>query len=161
MKIRGQFYPRSFNMGFSREMYEKLGGFHDDLRHGQDIEFSHRLIKAGANIVYVYNAPVCHKRRSTIPLFFKQTWNWGVARINLYHIDKDMLKPIHFLNSIAVIFFPVLIPVIIIGFFDCLIKYRSIRVALWLPIVIPVQVFGYGLGFIYRGLTYDKRTKKT
>ena len=155
MKIKGKFYPRSFNMGISREVYRNIGGFNIDLRHGQDIEYSHRVMQSGANIAYI-DSPVYHKRRATIRSFFRQTFNWGVARINLYHIDKSMLKPSHFANSVATILFPVLIPVIIIAVIDCLIKYRSIRVAMWLPIVIPAQVFGYGLGFIYRGLTYDR-----
>ena len=35
----GQFHPRSFNMGLSREVYEKVGGF-IITRMGEDIEFS-------------------------------------------------------------------------------------------------------------------------
>ena len=33
------FYPRSFNMGMRKEVYEALGGF-SDMRYGEDIDFS-------------------------------------------------------------------------------------------------------------------------
>lgn len=33
------FYPRSFNMGMRKEVYEALGGF-SDMRYGEDIDFN-------------------------------------------------------------------------------------------------------------------------
>ena len=44
-KKLAKYYPRSFNMGLSRELWEKIGGF-GSLRHGQDIEFSNRIIRS-------------------------------------------------------------------------------------------------------------------
>jgi len=40
----GTFHPRSFNMGISREVYEKTGGYRIT-RMGEDIEFSLRIIE--------------------------------------------------------------------------------------------------------------------
>ena len=40
-----KFYPRSHNMGLKKKIFEKIGGF--GLRHGQDIELSHRILIAG------------------------------------------------------------------------------------------------------------------
>ena len=37
------FYPRSFNMGMRKEVYEALGGF-SDMRYGEDIDFSIRIV---------------------------------------------------------------------------------------------------------------------
>ena len=39
-----KFHPRSFNMGYSREVYEKTGGF-SNLRFGEDIDLSIRIVK--------------------------------------------------------------------------------------------------------------------
>ncbi|MDZ7764208.1 MAG: glycosyltransferase family A protein [Melioribacteraceae bacterium] len=39
-----KYYPRSFNMGVRKDVYEKIGGM-GKLRHGQDIEFSHRILQ--------------------------------------------------------------------------------------------------------------------
>src|SRR5690606_5419129 len=41
----GQFHPRSFNLGVSREVWEKTGGFKLS-RRSEDIEFSIRMINA-------------------------------------------------------------------------------------------------------------------
>jgi len=43
-KHLGNYHPRSFNMGISREAFEKSGGYHIT-RMGEDIEFSIRLEK--------------------------------------------------------------------------------------------------------------------
>ena len=41
-----KFYPRSFNMGVRRDVYNELGGF-SKMRFGEDIDFSIRIFKAG------------------------------------------------------------------------------------------------------------------
>ena len=45
-KKMDKFYPRSFNMGLRREVYEALGGF-ADMRFGEDIDFSTRIFEGG------------------------------------------------------------------------------------------------------------------
>lgn len=158
-----KYYPRSFNMGVHAEVVEKIGGF-GTLRHGQDIEFTHRIRSQGET-VKVIDAVVYHKRRTSLWRFFKQVYNWGVARINLYKIDKGMLEAIHF--------FPFLGTSVILAFLLCLalwpsvvwpvgvagismlllmaihgiFKYKDIRVFVFIPFVVPIQILGYGLGF--------------
>ncbi len=41
-KEMDKFYPRSFNMGVRRTVYETLGGF-SKMRFGEDIDFSIRI----------------------------------------------------------------------------------------------------------------------
>ena len=41
-----KFYPRSFNMGVRRDVYNQLEGF-SKMRFGEDIDFSIRIFKAG------------------------------------------------------------------------------------------------------------------
>ena len=45
-KKMDKFYPRSFNMGVRREVYQALGGF-SKMRFGEDIDFSIRIFKGG------------------------------------------------------------------------------------------------------------------
>ncbi|MDX1699903.1 MAG: glycosyltransferase, partial [Melioribacteraceae bacterium] len=97
-----KYYPRSFNMGVRSDIVDKIGGM-GKLRHGQDIEFSNRILSTGEQVIKVAKAIVYHKRRISLKKFFKQVFNWGVARINLYKIDRSMLEPIHFLPAIATI----------------------------------------------------------
>jgi len=168
-KKLARFYPRSFNMGLRRGLWAKIGGF-GTLRHGQDIEFSHRIISRGAKTVFINNAPVFHKRRTNLRRFYKQVFNWGVARINLYKIDSKMLEPLHaapaiatlfvFGVALATIFFPefrlifgigviIALALMLFAMLDAARTYHSVLPALYLPFVMHAQVFGYGLGFIY------------
>ena len=170
-KMMAKFFPRTHNMGIKRSVYEKVGGF-GDLRHGQDIELSNRIRKSGARIKFLINAVVYHRRRTSIKQFFKQVFNWGVARINLGKIDPSMLEPIHFLPSLATLFgfsivgtgiyldFPldqlfllIFIPLGLLSLFGAA-KKKDLRIFPYLLVVIPSQIIGYGLGFI---LNFIKR----
>lgn len=76
-----KFYPRSFNMGVRRDVYERLGGF-SKMRFGEDIDFSIRIFKAGCRCRLFPEAWVWHKRRTDLKKFFRQVYNSGIARIN-------------------------------------------------------------------------------
>tara|TARA_A100001011_G_scaffold390460_1_gene473913 strand:- start:1029 stop:2054 length:1026 start_codon:yes stop_codon:yes gene_type:complete len=172
-----KFYPRTHNMGLKKKVFEKIGGF-GNLRHGQDIEYSNRILSNGSKITFVPDALVYHRRRTTIRQFFKQVFNWGVARINLFHIDKNLLEPIHFLPALSLlisisvlvgcfilpnVFYPILIIssylILIISIYGSL-KYKSIFMIFYLPVIIPIQIFGYGLGFIWAFLNHSILNKR-
>jgi GT2 family glycosyltransferase len=156
-------------MGLSRELFLKIGGF-GDLRHGQDIEFSHRIIKSGAKVLYISDAVVYHKRRTSIKKFFRQVFNWGTARINLYKLDKSMLEILHVAPAMALLFllllllgsilsqglwvftrfFLVIGSLVLLGSaLHAAYKYKSMPVFFLVLIVMPLQVIGYGSGFIW------------
>ena len=181
-KKMAKFYPRSFNMGISKVLWNKTGGF-GSLRHGQDIEFSNRIIQSGAKVLFIENARVYHKRRTNFKRFFRQVFNWGVARINLYKIDKRMLEPLHALPALATLLFILIcisaafspsvkflffgmvtlgILLLLFSMIDAILVYREIKPSLLLPLIIPAQIFGYGLGFIYnfiRRVIFNKGEK--
>lgn len=165
-KSVAKFYPRSFNMGFHRKVYETIGQFHK-IRHGQDMDYSARIFKAGFDVRLIPDAFVYHKRRTSIKKFFKQIFNWGVARINLSQLHEGLLKPIHLapalivvgtcLTLIGVLFklLPFLLVYIIavvavlialLAFIQSLTMYKNIRVALLSIITLFIQVIAYGLG---------------
>ncbi|MEC9376605.1 MAG: glycosyltransferase [Candidatus Neomarinimicrobiota bacterium] len=170
-KMMARFFPRTHNMGIKREVYEKIGGF-GDLRHGQDIEFSNRIRKSGARIKFLLNAVVYHRRRTSLKQFFKQVFNWGVARINLGKIDSAMLEPIHFLPALATIssvvvftgviyfgysislFLTIMITSLVLLSIVGTLKKKTVLVFPLLLIVIPAQIIGYAMGFI---LNFIKR----
>lgn len=153
-------------MGMTRSLYNKVGGF-GSLRHGQDIELSHRIYNSGANVLHIPEAIVYHRRRTTLSKFFKQVFNWGVARVNLGKKNRVMLEPLHFVPSIVTIiaflitYYFLVDPVRNGPFFELGLGFlmfisgvgswylKDIRGFFLLLIVIPVQIFGYGLGFIF------------
>lgn len=168
-KSVAKFYPRSFNMGIHRKVFEDIGGM-NKLRHGQDMDFSQRIYDAGYKVGLVADAYVYHKRRTSLSKFYRQIFNWGVARINLANAHPSMLKPVHLLPAIVIlgltflliftIAFPVLgkslwvltgivyFLVIIWAFIESLTKYKNFKAALLSPVTLNIQVFAYGFGLI-------------
>src|SRR5574344_1395247 len=94
-----KFYPRSFNMGIRRDVYLKLGGF-SKMRFGEDIDFSIRIFKNGYRCRLFPEAWVWHKRRTDFNKFFRQVFNSGIARINLYKKYPESLKLVHLLPMV-------------------------------------------------------------
>ncbi len=94
-----KFYPRSFNMGIRRDVYTQLGGF-SPMRFGEDIDFSIRIFKAGCKCRLFPAAWVYHKRRTDFRKFWRQVYNSGIARINLYKRYPESLKLVHLLPAV-------------------------------------------------------------
>jgi len=185
--VQKKFYPRSFNMGVSAKVFQHIGGM-GNLRHGQDMEYSARIYNNGYKVDLIHDAFVYHKRRTSIKRFYKQIFNWGVARINLGRIDKKMLKPIHLLPAVIVagVLFIIagsllhlalklpILPLLIIwgitlagmiaiaalAFFQSLLKYKIMKVGFLSIITLYIQVFAYGSG-LWKGIFQVLKGKKT
>lgn len=156
-----KFYPRSFNMGMKKTVYQALNGF-SRMRYGEDIDFSIRIFKGGYACFYFPDAWVYHKRRTDFRQFFRQVNHSGKARIDLFLKYPESLKPVHCLPAIftiglivillAAVFYPwvLILPLIYIAalFTDSLIKNKSLSVALLSIPASFVQLTGYGTGFI-------------
>ena len=109
-----KFYPRSFNMGIRRDVYERLGGF-SKMRFGEDIDFSIRIVKAGYTTRLFPDAWVYHKRRTDFRKFWRQVYNSGIARINLYKKYPDSLKLVHLLPMVFTLGVSLCLAVMLIG----------------------------------------------
>lgn len=94
-----KFYPRSFNMGIRRDVYQQLGGF-SKMRFGEDIDFSYRIVEAGYQTRLFPDAWVWHKRRTDFRKFFRQVYNSGIARINLSKRHPGTIKLVHLLPMV-------------------------------------------------------------
>lgn len=94
-----KFFPRSFNMGMKREVYNALGGF-AKMRFGEDVDFSYRLVEAGYSSRLFPGAWVWHKRRTDFGKFYKQVFNSGIARINLEKRHPGTMKLVHMLPMV-------------------------------------------------------------
>lgn len=146
-----KFYPRSFNMGIRREVYEQLGGFRA-MRFGEDIDFSYRIVEAGYTTALIPDAYVYHKRRTDFRKFFRQVHNSGIARINLSILHPGTLKLVHTLPALftlAVIPFMPLMPLYTLAVFaDASIRNRSVKIGALSVVAAFTQLIGYGTGFI-------------
>lgn len=153
-----QFKPRSFNMGCRRELFASLGGFSEDMRYGEDIDFSLRLIASGAKVLLFPDAFVYHKRRVDLEQFFMQVHHSGEARIALEERHPGTTRLVHWLPALFTIFC-VLAVLSIIGsgflvlyalaiFLLALYSTGSAKVALLSILTSYVQLLGYGTGFL-------------
>lgn len=161
-KKMDKFYPRSFNMGIRRDVYKELGGF-SHMRFGEDIDFSIRIFKAGHACRLFPGAWVWHKRRTDFRKFFRQVYNSGIARINLYKKYPESLKIVHLMpaaftagTALLVILAAVmcqplwLAPIVLYALMilaDSSMHNRSLRIGLLSVAAAFVQLTGYGLGF--------------
>ena len=109
-----KFYPRSFNMGIKKTLYEALHGF-SNMRFGEDIDFSIRIFKSGARCRLFPEAWVWHKRRTDFRKFFRQVHNSGIARINLYKKYPESLKLVHLLPALFTVGVATLLAIFLTG----------------------------------------------
>ncbi|GAB2981130.1 glycosyltransferase [Mucilaginibacter puniceus] len=161
----GQFHPRSFNMGISRQVWEKAGGF-IITRLGEDIEYSIRIHSMGFKIGLIPDAKVYHKRRANFYQFYKQIHFFGRARINIYKFFPKGLKVVHFfpatftlgllftiisnlLNWQLAVFCNIILGIIVLLiFFHAWWKNKSLKIAFLSVIASFIQLTAYGLGFM-------------
>lgn len=156
-----KFYPRSFNMGIRREVYQALGGF-SQMRFGEDIDLSIRIFKGGYRCRLFPEAWVWHKRRTDLKKFFKQVHNSGIARINLYKRYPESLKLVHTLPAVFTVgcvlllllcivswlfLMPLLLWVVLI-FLDATVQENDPEVGITAVPASFVQLIGYGTGFL-------------
>lgn len=155
-----KFVPRTFNMGFSREVYDKVGGFRE--MFSEDIDMSTRIRLAGYSPELIRDVKVYHKRRGSLAKFWRQVHVFGMSRITLQLLYPGSMKAVHWAPAIFVIG---AVAMIILAFFNPLwllplaayilalwisacISTRSLKVGTMAVAASMVQLWGYGTGFI-------------
>lgn len=175
-KHYGTFHPRSFNMGISKDVYEKVGGY-KITRMGEDLEFSMRIIKAGYQTALIEDAFVYHKRRTSLSQFYKQLHFFGRARINVGRFYPEEVKLLHWfpalftlgflsLPLLYIIFWPlaamglgVYLLFLAVNFSSSLTKNKSIKVAFLCMATSFTQLYAYGIGFLKELVKPSPKTK--
>jgi GT2 family glycosyltransferase len=157
-----KFYPRSFNLGIKKSVYEALGGF-APMRYGEDIDLSTRIFMNGYSCRLFPEAFVYHKRRVKFSSFFRQVKHSGEARVILKNKYPETFKLVHLLPAAFVVgnlllimlgifhhwlwFMPIVLYIMMV-FVDSLVKNKDLIVALLSVPAAYCQLFGYGLGFL-------------
>lgn len=123
-----KFFPRSFNMGIRRDIYQQLGGF-SKMRFGEDIDFSYRIVEAGYQPRLFPRAWVWHKRRTDFRKFFRQVYNSGIARINLEKLHPGTMKLVHLLPMVFTV--GVIALILISAFGRAMTHFDAAHSSLW------------------------------
>ena len=156
-----KFVPRSFNMGYSREVWEKVGGFRE--MFSKDIDMSTRIRQAGFEISLIRPAFVYHKRRVDFAKFARQTHVFGMSRITLKLLYPGSLKLVHCLPAVFVVGVAVMVALSLLWKWWAILPLAVYVAALWLTALIStkslkisllavlsafIQLGSYGIGFI-------------
>ena len=160
-----KFVPRTFNMGFSRQVYEKVGGFRE--MFGEDIDMSTRIRNAGFSLTLYPDVFVYHKRRVNFKKFCKQMQVFGISRVTLKIMCPGSMKPVYFLPALFTLGSAALV---IASFFrwwfilplavyvaalwiDGLRVTRSLKIACLGVAASLAQLYSYGVGFMKSYIT--------
>ncbi len=155
-----KFVPRTFNMGFSKEVYKNVGGFKD--MFGEDIDLSLRIRNKGYTCQLISDAFVYHKRRVDLRSFYRQVHVFGMARISLYLLHPSSMKLVHTLPALFTIasllivllslysiwaLTPLIIYFVLI-FIASSLEYKKLSIGFLSIVTTAIQLYGYGWGFI-------------
>ncbi|MDE6340561.1 MAG: glycosyltransferase [Muribaculaceae bacterium] len=155
-----KFTPRTFNMGYSREVFEHVGGFRE--MFSEDIDMSTRIRNAGFKIALFPDVYVYHKRRVDLKKFWKQVHVFGMSRITLELLYPGSMKLVHWLPAVFTVgaallimgcffrwwFIIPLVVYILALWIGGLYATRSLKIASMGVVAAMVQLTGYGTGFI-------------
>jgi len=173
-KSVGKFQPRSFNMGISKEAFEKAGGF-GQIHPGEDPDLTFRIWKAGFETRLFPKAFVYHKRRIDWNKFYIQVNKFGMVRPILNQWHPGTARPTYWFPTLFILglvgalilaafgmFLPFLLYVLyfIVLFLDALFKERSVVIACLAIYAALTQFIGYGIGFFKSTMLLNFSRKK-
>ena len=156
-----KFVPRTFNMGFSRSVYDRVGGFRE--MFSEDIDMSTRIRLAGFSITLFRPVYVYHKRRVSMRKFWHQVHVFGMSRITLQLLYPGSMKLVHTLPAVFTLGSVALILLSLFLSWWCILPLAIYLLAVWITGVIStrslkigsigvltslIQLYGYGSGFI-------------
>ena len=158
-----KFYPRSFNMGFSKQVFEKTGGFPEDITPpGEDMILSIRIYEKGFKVQTCPDMFVYHKRKTSFKRFFRQIYSFAYVRLKISFMYPNTFKLFYLLPVfftlyclLAVVFAPIISTLLFFPLFlyillvltDAWIKTKSLKIALLSVGTSFTQFWAYGSGF--------------
>jgi glycosyltransferase involved in cell wall biosynthesis len=155
-------------MGFCRRaVYEKIGGFDEELVRNQDDEFSNRLVKAGGKIICNPNIISYYYNRATFGSLWRQYYQYGLWKVRVLQkhyrqmslrqfvppafvlalIGSAFLALSPFLRPLSLII-PVLYLFNNLGASFLTASNRDWRFLPLLPIIFAILHLSYGSGFV-------------
>ncbi|EAR00411.1 glycosyltransferase [Maribacter sp. HTCC2170] len=169
-----KFQPRSFNMGISKEAFERVGGY-GKIHPGEDPDLTIRIWNKGYETKLIPEAFVYHKRRIDWNKFFIQVNKFGMVRPILNKWHKGTAKITYWFPTLFCLGFIGATLLLIVGilwpmafyllyfalvFFDSLRENKNFSVAILSIIAVCIQFIGYGYGFLKSTFWINFSSKK-
>jgi mycofactocin system glycosyltransferase len=95
-KSESSFYVPTANLLVARPAFESCGGFNQDMRIGEDVDFCWRLRNSGYSLLYAPYGTVGHKHRNALGKMLKRRGQYGTSEAPLYHAHPDKKKTMSF-----------------------------------------------------------------
>jgi len=161
-KAVDKFQPRSFNMGISKEAFEKVGGY-GNIHPGEDPDLTIRIWNNGYETKLIPEAFVYHKRRIDWNKFYIQVNKFGMVRPILNKWHPSTAKLTYWFPSLFCVGFVIAVILGVLGLpfllylfalyfvllsIDALIKTKNLAVSFMALFATIVQFVGYGIGFL-------------
>jgi succinoglycan biosynthesis protein ExoA len=157
---------------YRRYALERVGLYDEDMKIGEDFTLNYKLRMAGYKLFVNPEAIIYYYKRETFYSFFKQIYNYGVAKGMIFRKYPSSVKLFNFIPStfilllillgifgIQELMFKVALFLLIIGYISSIFLFslkKIYEVQRWI-LLIPIMIifiiehFGFGIGFI-RGL---------
>jgi succinoglycan biosynthesis protein ExoA len=161
--------PQSVAVAYRRSVFETVGLFDESFDACEDVEFNHRVDRAGLSCFFTPRARVRYFPRSSLGGLFKQMVRYGRGRVRLLRKHPETFRPAGFLPALflagVALGLPLagLSPLLALAFFGTLALYgltvllasaalvfktKDIRILPWLPAVFVAVHAGAGFGIL-------------
>jgi len=165
--VHMKYYPRAGNLAVRRELAEKVSGFPTP-PHGEDLEFSHKVLQLGVRGKFVPSAKVLHHERRTLAEVAREAFKKGAARVRLAR-RHGMHELIHTLPALLCLYLllfcaicvvrpdlvlwsavPACLYVALLGILllQGMFAIGDVRAGLLTPLYALLMHVGYGLGYL-------------
>ena len=88
---------------YRREVFERIGGFAEDIDRGEDDEFNYRLVDSGGRILLTPAIRSDYYARGTFAALWRQYWGYGLAKASVLGRHPRRLRPRHLVPSVFVL----------------------------------------------------------
>jgi glycosyltransferase involved in cell wall biosynthesis len=174
--------PQSVAVAYRRSVFEKVGLFDEDFDACEDVEFNHRVARAGLRCFFTPRVRLPYVPRSSLRGVFRQMVRYGRGRMRLFRKHRDTFSlpgflPAAFVAGVAAgpllaLAFPVLAPAYAVGLgvYAATLLLFSLGLALrgkqpdllpLLPLVFLAVHFGAGAGILWEAAAGSRRPRET
>jgi glycosyltransferase involved in cell wall biosynthesis len=84
---------------YRREVFEKIGGFAEDIDRGEDDDFNYRLRDSGGRILLTPAIGSVYYARDSLGGLARQYWGYGIAKARVLHRHPGRLRARHLVPS--------------------------------------------------------------
>jgi succinoglycan biosynthesis protein ExoA len=164
--------PQSVAVAYRRSIFARVGYFDESFDACEDVEFNHRIDRAGLRCFFTPRVRVKYHPRGTLCGLFHQMARYGRGRVRLWRKHPETFTPACFLPALFLLglvlgpvvgwFAPRLAwayvavlasyaTVVLAASVGIAVRPRDARLLAWLPLVFPTIHLGAGWGQLQEG----------